>query len=460
MGPLSSLMMQIPLMVEVFARAGGGGSGSDGSAEGMGIGAAIGYFPAHFIANHVRRAFKDSDAWFAAQTVCWVGGAVAALAILVTGMSLGSIMMDIYFVWPAAGGVVTGIGSGLYGWWGKLRQSRAVKDALEAAAENDSTWDEDVIEEKASQIFMRYQQDWSRGDMSAIATYATPYYAAHAGLMIRAMAELKRRNDVQNPMISEAQIIDMVDADDDTKDTVTIGFTAHANDLLIDARSDTTLYIDKNEFTEYWTLRRDGNDWRIAGIAQATENPLAKSGEIESFGRANSMYYSPDWGCLLLPTDGELFRKGAFGKSDINNHLIGTLNDTVVQLYTYNPNLTDTSVDPYIVAQISVPRTYGRIVVRRRGMINTGIRGLQKIQMEWQQFNRTYDVFASNGEGATSFELLNPTFMEYLESLPMKLSIEVVDNTVYIYAKNKKISLDSYTIMLEVLRRAHKEMRM
>ncbi len=132
----------------------------------------------------------------------------------------------------------------------------------------------------------------------------------------------------------------------------------------------------------------------------------------------------------------------------------------MVQVYTYNPNITDTSVDPYIVAQIAVPRNYGRVVVRRRGLINTGIRGLQQIRTEWEQFNRTYDVYASNGEGATSFELLNPTFMEYLESLPMKLNIEVVDNTVYIYAKNKNIGLNSYATMAEVLRRAHKEMKM
>ncbi len=462
MGPLFSVMMQAPLYMEVFARAGGGGSGggSGGGAEGMGIGAAIGYFPAHFIASRVRQRLRDSQVWYTAQVITWIVAAVSALVITVVGSSVGSFALDIYIVWPAAGGVLAGAGSGLYGWWGKLRQSRAVRDGLEAAAANDAMWNEDAIEQKTADIFMRYQRDWSRGDIAAIQAYTTPYYAAHAGLMMQAIAEIRRRNDVQNPVIDEMEIIDMYDAPDDKDDTVTVGFTARAHDLLIDTRSDTTLYTDNSEFTEYWTFRRDGNNWRLAGIKQLTENPLAISGELQTFGQANQMYYAPDWGCLLLPTDGELFRKGNFGKSDINNHLIGTLSGAVVQVYTYNPNITDTSVDPYIVAQIAVPRNYGRVVVRRRGLINTGIRGLQQIRTEWEQFNRTYDVYASNGEGATSFELLNPTFMEYLESLPMKLNIEVVDNTVYIYAKNKNIGLNSYATMAEVLRRAHKEMKM
>lgn len=458
MGPLSSVIMQSPLIVEVFARAGGGGSG--GSGEGMGIAAAIGYFPAHFVTSRVRRKFKESGAWVPAQVICWIVGILISLMVLIIGTGAGSLMADLYLFLPIAGGVIAGLGSGLYGWWGKLRQSRAVRQGLVAAAEQDSAWSEAAIEEKADAIFLRYQRDWSRGDVSALREYTTEYYAAHTELMMRAMAEIRRRNDVQDPDIIQREIIDMHDATDNHNDTVTVGFTARAKDMLIDTRSEAILHTDTQEFTEYWTFQRRDNDWLLANIAQFTENPLAKSGELEAFGRANQMYYSPDWGCLLLPTDGELFAGGKFGKSDINNHLIGTMSGAVVQIYTYNPNLSDTSVDPYIVVQIAVPREYGRIVVRRHRMFSRGIRGLQQIRTEWGQFNQTYDVFASHGEGATSFELLNPAFMEYLESLSMKLSIEVVDNTVYIYAKNRKISLKSYQTMLEVLRRAHKEMKM
>lgn len=193
---------------------------------------------------------------------------------------------------------------------------------------------------------------------------------------------------------------------------------------------------------------------------------LTYNAELEKFAAANKFCYSADWGWLLLPERGQLFGSGKFGLSDINNHVIGVYNNVLIQLYTYISFGGDAK--SYLIAQTSLPKSYGDIVVRRRrtGM-NFKIRGLNKLSTEWGDFNKKYDIFASNAEQATSFELLNPLFMEKLEAIPFEVNIEVVDNVVYLYADENAHGIASsqedasrYGAMLEVLKAAFIEMRM
>jgi hypothetical protein len=83
--------------------------------------------------------------------------------------------------------------------------------------------------------------------------------------------------------------------------------------------------------------------------------------------------------------------------------------------------------------------------------------------MESGDFNKRYYVFASDSEAVTSFELLHPAFMEKLAALPFEVSIEVVDNIVYLYTPLQKGStnrIEQYEIMLGILMEAYKQMRM
>jgi len=92
-------------------------------------------------------------------------------------------------------------------------------------------------------------------------------------------------------------------------------------------------------------------------------------------------------------------------------------------------------------------------------MLRMGIRGLEKVETEWTQFNDKYEVFASSAEQATSFELLNPTYMEQLEALPFEVSIEVVDNIIYLYTDELTATLEVYEAMLDLVNKAFKELR-
>jgi hypothetical protein len=79
------------------------------------------------------------------------------------------------------------------------------------------------------------------------------------------------------------------------------------------------------------------------------------------------------------------------------------------------------------------------------------------LSLEWPDFNRRYEVLATNVEQVTAFELLHPVFMEKLFALPFRVGIEVVDNTLYLYTNDKGVE---YGQMLSILHDAFNEMKL
>lgn len=194
-------------------------------------------------------------------------------------------------------------------------------------------------------------------------------------------------------------------------------------------------------------------------INQATADLEVINEQLRDFSAQNGYYYSLDMGWLFIPEHGQLFGEAKFGTSDINNHVIGLYNQLLVQLYSYNKRPQNDD-KPYIIAQVNVPRSYGNIVVRRKKRLQLGIHGLNKVETEWTQFNNKYEVYASDAEQVTSFELLNPTYMEQLEALPFEVNIEVVDNVIYLYTDERTATIEIYQSMLDLVHKAFKELRL
>lgn len=177
------------------------------------------------------------------------------------------------------------------------------------------------------------------------------------------------------------------------------------------------------------------------------------------------MFYSLDWGWLLLPQRGQLFGNASFKNSDVNNHVIGEWNGHIVQLYTFIP--AKSNAENYLVAQIALPKSYGGIIIKRnkgRQWFSHAPRGYQTVSMEWPDFNKRYTVYATDVDQVTSFELLNPKFMADLYDKELPFNIEVVDNVVYMYAPTTKMlisgSQQRYAAALDVLQAAYKELYM
>lgn len=331
---------------------------------------------------------------------------------------------------------------------------------VQQAAAADPIWDAASIKDYATQVFHRFQYDWSHYNTEAIRAYTTQKYANHIELMLYAMQQMGRQNLVQDVQLKSAHLSDAYDSDDDTKDRFSIAFRAQANDQLLDVSSGQILMTDTSEFMETWHFQRDGSTWRLGGITQATEEPGFIEQSLERFAADNQMYFSPDWGRLLLPTRGELFAH-SFTRSDVNNHIIGFwTGNLLVQMYTYCVDIRSRSGIFYLVGQITLPKSYGGILIRRQ---KSGWRsakvpaGYKQVTLEWGDFNRRYTVHATREDQVTSFELLNPSFMAWLYDQNLQVDIEVVDNVVYLYSLVPP-SDSHYAEMLEVLKRSHKEL--
>jgi len=178
------------------------------------------------------------------------------------------------------------------------------------------------------------------------------------------------------------------------------------------------------------------------------------------------MHYSLDWGWLLLPQRGQLFRHASFKESDVNNHVIGQWRGRIVQLYTYVP--VHRAAENYLVAQLTLPKSYGGIIIKRNsGWLGRGIlspQGYRRVSMEWPDFNKRYTVYATDVDEVTSFELLNPKFMADLYDQRLPFNIEVADNVVYLYAATTGLTVSGsqarYAAGLDVLAAAFKELRL
>lgn len=331
------------------------------------------------------------------------------------------------------------------------------KAKLDVAASKDSAWKDAALQARVHEIFDSFEADWCAKNLEGMQSYLTKDYFGHMQLVITAMRNLGRTNKMENTKLISANIVNVDDRANNQEDSFTVAVIAKANDLLIDDASGKTLSEDSNMFTEYWHFYRQDSHWLLGGISQSTEDASMLSPKLQDFASSNGFYYSPDWGWLLLPQRGQLFNSATFTNSDINNHVIGLYRDILVEFYDYIPNKNVGG--GYTIAQASLPKTYGDIVVRRsKSKVFGGkIKGLTKVETEWPEFNKKYEVFASDIERVTSFELLNPLYMEKLEGLSYEVSIEVVDNVGYLFTNDNQASFDD---MLAVLKSAFDEMKL
>lgn len=458
---MTFVLPDVLLLLEEFARGGGGGSGggggggggSGGSGGGIGgIGVLLGYMPMHFGGALLSRFTKKNvTAAIAMNIIGWLAAVAYSWLWIVMWPGMG---------WLIAAAALVGMPAGLYNWFDKVKQSPLVRGALKKAADADSGWDEEKLIAYTKDIFIKYQQHWSTFDVEAMKAYMTPYYHYHASLLMYVLQTMGRKDIMENVVIKNVQIVDIQDSVNNEEDYYTVGITASAHDQLVEASDSSKIFTDNSTFTEFWTFRRSGKTWLLDVITQATANPYAANNALQLLAQQYNYCYSEDMGWLFIPRRGQLFGGAKFGTSDINNHIVGMYqNKLLVQLYSYVKDPQNNS-KVYVIAQINVPRQYGNIIVRRSKLLQLPITNLKRVQTEWTQFNKKYEVFASSEEQATSFELLNPTYMEQLEALPFEVNIEVVDNVIYLYTNERGTTIETYGVMLDLINKAFQELRL
>lgn len=451
-----------PDVLSYFARSGGGGSSSSGGGD---VIALIGYVPSYYAGKLVKKMLpRKAELVVSALTATAMSATLLWFAYLMHGgyFFMTLIVIGIWLGWWAA----------FFDAWDKIKaKSKKAKQDMSVAARTDEAWSESAIVTNALETFSRYQRDWQSGDIQSIRAYTTERYANHAALMLLALRELHRKNVMTEIEIMASEVVDIQDDFDNTKDRFQIAIKAKARDSLIDVSGgfDSPLFTDTSEFIEYWTFHRSDTRWLLDRIDQATADLTTQNRSIEAFAAAKGLYYSLDMGWLFLPRKGVLFSGGTFGKSDINNHTIGMFDDHLVQLYSYSP-MPEFPV--FIVAQINLPRSYEGIYVKYKASSfwTTGYAPknppseYKQHKLEWEDFNKRYDVYATNPDRISLFELLNPAFMAYLYDTDPKVCIEVTDNIVYLYrqtgATKDKVGSLEYEKMFMILQKAYRELRM
>jgi hypothetical protein len=318
--------------------------------------------------------------------------------------------------------------------------------------------------------------------------YLAPDYLKHMALVLAALKQLDRQNDVRNPVLKQATIFNVDDEAKNDLDNFDVEIKGGAEDCLIRLSDQRLLWRNTSGFTEIWHFDRQGDTWILADIEQQDAESAIEKGYIpkaviaaqddlaakmEKFADANGFYYNADFGWLLLPDRGLLFGASAFGRSDINFHVIGQYNQALVQFYQYVPypdqkrQLKDYfnsfykpyhQVTSYIVAQTVLPKSYSDIVVQHRSGFGIRFtpRGMRKVSLESADFNKRYTLYAAQPDEINSLELLNPAYMEKLYDLPFVVSMEIVGNNLYLFSTDKKADFDS---MLGLVKDAFAQMK-
>ncbi|MFZ1802168.1 MAG: hypothetical protein WAW62_04035 [Candidatus Saccharimonas aalborgensis] len=444
-----------------FARSGGGGSSGGGGGD-MGL-AIVGYIPSYYLGKLVKKFFPRTLELIISAACA----TVFSIILFIIGLVAGGAMW--WFMTLIIIGIWIGWHSAFFDVWDKLsKRTKVAKQKLSSAAQTDGAWNEASLVSYAQQVFMTYQSDWSKGDTGRIKAYATQRYTYHAYLLMLALLQLGRQNIVETPTIRRCEIIDIHDDANNTKDSFTVAIEATADDILIDTASNTRLFRDTSSFTEYWTFQRSQSSWLLDRIEQSTANKSLADNQLAAFAAANRMYYSLDMGWLFLPRYGQLLGAGKFGKSDVNNHVIGMWDKYLVQFYTLSLMPGDSNVTPRIVAQICVPKSYGGIWIRPKSgnIFNKNLfgdkapNGYIKYEFEWPEFNKRYEVYATDADRLATFELLNPSFMAYLYDTDGNMCIEVTDNIIYLYKRQKEATSADYQLMLNIMQKAYKELQL
>ena len=337
----------------------------------------------------------------------------------------------------------------------KQLQARDIKEqsVLEAAHE-----DVAAIKQRVGEIFHQFEAAWSNFDLAAMKNLLTEEYYKRMVLELNVLQNEKRQNVMNEVSLSQILIYDVTGAGT-SNETVTVRISAVAQDSLIETDTKKRLSYDSSQFIEYWHLVKDQGVWKLNLITQETENAALVENDIANFAKQNGFYYDADFGWLMMPNKGVIFKNTNFETSDINNHVLGYFRGKIVEFYTYIPSTNSrTGGNNYLVAQAILPISYKDILIKKKGWFNFSPWGFKKITLESADFNNKFCLWADPQDQVNSLELLTPNFMEKIYALPFELNIEIVGNVLYFYTKGRGAA--NYPKMLEILSWAFDEMKM
>jgi hypothetical protein len=314
----------------------------------------------------------------------------------------------------------------------------------------------DPLKARVAETFATFQTAWSTFATDGLSAYLTDSCLQRIRLELYVLQALHRQDRMENASLRTVTILNTAQ-ENGNANSFTARIEAVANDTLVNTDTNAVLYTDSEPFAEYWRFSLVDKIWKLDLISQETEAGELVSEEIRTFAESNGFFFDADFGWLMLPQKGAIFNNSAFKTSDVNNHVIGTYKNKVVEFYTFQPNAEASfSKASYLVGQVVVPSQYRDVLVTRNGLWHLPPRGLVKRTLESPDFNKMYSLYADPLDQYSSWVLLTPTFMERLTSLTFSINIEVVGNFIYFYTKDNGVQ---YAQLLEIMSWAFDEMK-
>jgi hypothetical protein len=339
---------------------------------------------------------------------------------------------------------------------------KQIKPIFYKLSENDDFYNKKNILKTTNNLFKKYQSDWSNLDIVSMKSYMSNEFYEFNTLFIEAM-NLRSRTNIVN--FDHGRLFRFIDISEDGN-TIEVTISGIVGDKLIDNRSDKILYNYKHlKFRETWVLKKRNNKLLIEDIKQSTEEETKFTKSVKEFSKLNNFKFRLDMGYLLLPNYGRLFYRGGFFASNLDNYVIGYYKDVLLEMYTYEQDkyIPKSKQTVFTIVQSSIPKSYGSIFIVPKN-INPSANNLfgkmpdeyRQYETESNEFNNRYEVYATDLDKVTIFELLQPVYMAELIDTDLTIGIEVVDNTLYIFSSDKNIA---YETMYDFHKKAYDEIK-
>lgn len=231
---------------------------------------------------------------------------------------------------------------------------------------------EPVLSKKTEEIYFQFQKAWSEFDIATLEKITSARFYKQLVLELAVLKNEHREDRMTNVKLLSNYVDKTKYQSSETLNMYKAEVSGKANDILYDTELQEELYADNSSFTEYWTFVMENDNWKLDIIDQATANYSSINNSIVDFATKNNFFYNPDFGWLMIPNKGDLFSEASFKTSDVNNHVIGVYKNKIVEFYSI---IFKRGGEEYFIGQAILPKTYNRIVIRRKNKFSLFERG-------------------------------------------------------------------------------------
>ncbi len=174
----------------------------------------------------------------------------------------------------------------IYGAYVTYRLNKKSKEChvlLDQVRQREKGWDTATLEDIVRRIFMSVQQAWCEQDLKCLEFLTKGNARAELKFKMSELTQKGHKNRMDDLEITGIKLLNVQNYLDDELDNFTVKIDAKARDYTVDA--DGTVVsantqkkkkyknpsnIPSEAFHEFWTFEREGDDWVLLDLAQAS----------------------------------------------------------------------------------------------------------------------------------------------------------------------------------------------